>query len=120
MNTAAGGVPYAAFLGVIAPLYDEEDCPSLWQGLYELHEDDDPTILLDFVMWLVDDDLTAASFTGHVNCLDSYVLKPHLDRATRLGDSTTLDDTFKEKVPLQEAADFDSPSACPFYDQFAP
>ena len=120
VNEAAGGVPYAAYLAVIAPLYDEEDWPSLWQGLYELHEYDDPTILLDFAMWLVDDDLTAASFTLHVNCLDSFVLKPHLGRATRLDDSTTFDDIFEEKVPLQEAADFDSPSACPFYDQFAP
>jgi len=120
VNETAGGVPYAAYLGVIAPLYDEEDWPSLWQGLHDLYEYDDPAILLDFVMWLVDDDLTAANFTGHVNCLDSFVLKPHLDRATRLGDSTTFDDIFEEKVPLQEAADFDSPRACPFYDQFAP
>ena len=120
VNSAAGGVPYAAFLGVVSTLYDEEEWPSLWQGLHELQEDDDPTILLEFVMWQLDDDPTAANFTGHVNCLDGFALKPGLDRATRLDDSVVFETISEDKLPLQEAADFDSASACPFYDQFAP
>ncbi len=120
VNDAAGGVPYAAFLGVVSTLYDEEEWPSLWQGLHELQDDDDPTILLGYVMWQLDDDPTAVNFTGHVNCLDSFALKPKLDRATRLDDSAVFDALSKERYPLIEASDFDFPSACPFYDQFAP
>ncbi|MCY3544984.1 MAG: alpha/beta fold hydrolase [Chloroflexi bacterium] len=120
VNDAAGGVPDAAFLGVVSTLYDETDWHSLWQGLYELQEEDDPTILLGYVMWQLDDDPTAANFTGHVNCLDSFALKPELDRATRLDDSAVFDVLSKERYPLIEASDFDFPSACPFYDQFAP
>ena len=120
VNDAAGGVPYAAFLGLVTPLYDERDWHDLWQALHELHEDDDPTILLEFAMWQLDDDPTAANFTGHVNCLDSFALKPELDRATRLDDSAVFDAAAEERFPLLEAADSDFPSACPFYDQFAP
>ena len=120
VNSAAGGVPYAAYLGVVSTLYDEGEWPLLWQGLHELQEDDDPTILLEFVMWQLDDDPTATNFTAHVNCLDGFVLKPGLDRATRLDDSVVFEGISEEKLPLQEAADFDSASACPFYDQFAP
>ena len=120
VNSAAGDVPYAAHLGVISTLYDEEGWPLLWQGLHELNEDEDPTILLEFVMWQLDDDPTAANFTAHVNCLDGFVLKPGLDRATRLDDSIVFERISEEKLSLQEAADFDFASACPFYDQFAP
>ena len=120
MNEAAGGVPYAAYLAVVTPLYDEEEWPSLWQGLHDLYEDDDPAILTEFVNRQLDDEPTAANFTAHINCLDSFVLKPHLDRATRLDDQVAFEAISEEKLPLQEAADFDSASACPFYDQFAP
>ena len=120
VNEAAGGVPYAAYMAVVTPLYDEEDWPLLWQGLYELYEDDDTEILLEFVNRQLDDEPTAANFTAHVNCLDGFALKPHLDRATRLDDWVVFEALSEEKLPLQEAADFDSPSACPFYDQFAP
>ena len=120
VNSAAGGVPYAAFLGVVTPLYNEAEWPDLWQSLYELNEEDDPTILLEFVMWQLDDEPTAANFTAHVNCLDSFALKPELDRATRLDDSVVFDAIAAERFPLIEAADFDFPSSCPFYDQFAP
>ena len=120
VNAAAGGVPYAALLGLITPLYDEEEWPDLWQALHELYEDDDPTLLLEFAMWQLDDDPTAANFAGHVNCLDSFALKPELDRATRLDDSAVFDAAAEDRFPLIEAADSDFPSACPFYDQFAP
>ena len=120
VNSAAGGVPYAAFLGVVTPLYNEAEWPDLWQGLYELNEEDDPTILLKFVMRQLDDEPTAVNFTAHVNCLDGFALRPELDRTTRLDDSIVFEAAFEEKFPLVEAADSDFPSACPFYDQFAP
>ena len=120
VNSAVGGVPYAAFLGVVTPLYNEAQWPDLWQSLYELHENDDPTILLEFVRRQLDEDPTAANFTAHVNCLDDFMLKPELDRATRLDDSVVIDAASAEKFPLIEAADTNFPSACPFYDQFAP
>ncbi len=120
VNDAAGGVPYAAFLGLVTPLYDEDEWPVLWQALHELNENDDPTILLRFVNRQLDDDPTAANFTAHVNCLDGFALEPELDRATRLDDSVVFDEAYKEEFPLLDAAVFDFPSACPFYDQFAP
>ena len=120
VNAAAGDVPYAAFLGVVTFLYDEARWPVLWQALHELNEDDDPAIILEFVKWQLDEEPTAANFTAHVNCLDGFVLKPGLDRSTRLDDSVVFDAVFEEKFPLIEAIDSDFPSACPFYDQFAP
>ena len=120
VNSAAGGVPDAAFLGVITPLYNEEEWLWLWQGLHELQEDDDPTILLEFAMRQLNEEPTAANFTSHVNCLDGFALEPELDRATRLDDSVVYDAIAAEKFPLIEAADSDFPSACLFYDQFAP
>ena len=110
VNSAAGGVPYAAFLGVITPLYNEAEWSDLWQGLYELNEEDDPTILLEFARWQLDDEPTAANFTAHVNCLDGFALEPELDRATRLDDSKVFDAVSpKRKFPLVEAADSDFP-----------
>ena len=120
VNSAAGDVPNAGFLAVLTPLYGEELWPALWQGLYELNENDDPGILLEFAAIQLGDDLTAPNFTAHVNCLDGLVLYPELDRATRLDDSVVFDAVAEQKFPLIEAADSDSPSACPFYDQFAP
>ena len=120
VNSAAGDVPDAGFLAVLTPLYGEELWPALWKGLYELNENDDPGILLEFAAIQLGDDLTAPNFTAHVNCLDGLVLYPELDRATRLDDSVVFDAVAEQKFPLIEAADSDSPSACPFYDQFAP
>ena len=120
VNSAAGYVPNAGFLAVLTPLYGEELWPALWKGLYELNENDDPGILLEFAAIQLGDDLTAPNFTAHVNCLDGLVLYPELDRATRLDDSVVFDAVAEQKFPLIEAADSDSPSACPFYDQFAP
>ena len=120
INTAVGGVPYAAYLGVLSTLYDEADRTELWQGLFELYEEDNPAILVEYVEWQLDDDPTAANFTSHVNCLDGFALKPHLDRATRLDDSQAYETASEVDLPLLEAAEIDSASVCPFYDQFAP
>ena len=48
VNAAADNNPLAGAYGVVSALYSEEDWPLLWQGLFELNESDDPSILLDF------------------------------------------------------------------------
>ena len=120
VNRAAGDVPDAGFLAVLTPLYSEELWPALWKGLYELNENDDPAILLKFAGIQLGDDLTAPNFTAHVNCLDGLVLYPELDRATRFEDSDLIDEAIAERLPLIDAIYPSAPSACSFYDQFAP
>ena len=120
VNEAAGGNAAAGFIGVVTPLYSEEYWHILWAGLFELHENDDPGILLALAEVQLGEDPTAASFTEHVNCLDGFALKPELDRVTKLADSALLDARVRERLPLIWAANPSVPSACPFYDQFAP
>ena len=120
VNDAAGGVPAAGFLGVVTTLYDENLWPVLWEGLHALSEYGDPGVLLDMARVQLGEDPTAPSFTEHVNCLDDLALRPELDRATRLSDSALLKARVREELPLIAAASPFGPSACPFYDQFAP
>ena len=105
---------------MISTLYSEEDWPLLWQGLFELKESEDPSILLEFARRQLGSEPAAASFTDHVNCLDDWVLRPELDRTTRLDDSKIIDATLEEMFPLLAAMGLSFPSPCPFYDQFAP
>ncbi|WP_419845933.1 alpha/beta fold hydrolase [Candidatus Poriferisocius sp.] len=120
VNQAASGNPWARVLGVILTLYNEDSWPLLWQGLFQLHEKDDPSILLEFALRQLGDDPTAASFTEHVNCLDDLALYPELDRDTRLADAAAIEAVVEERFPLLALIDPSFPSACPFYDQFAP
>ena len=120
VNAAAGNHPLAGVFGVISTLYSEEYWPSLWDGLFELNQNDDPFILLDFASIQLGPEPTLASFTGHVNCLDSWILPPVLDRATLLDDIEVVDTTIKEMFPLLALLDPSFHNACPFYDQFAP
>ena len=122
VNTAIDN-PQGGLFGVITTvLYDESTWPDLWQGLYDLNENDDPSILAGYAMiQLLGSDPRGASFTSHVNCLDKWVLDPELDRATQLDDRPIFDAAIKDMFPLlavMEGAFF--PEACPFYDQFAP
>ena len=120
VNSAADDNPGAGFLGVISALYSEEDWPQLRQGLFELNENDDPSILLEFARINLPPEPAAASFTGHVNCLDRWVLYPELDRATQLDDSKISDATLEEMFPLLALMDPSLADVCLFYDQFAP
>ena len=121
VNDAAGGHPHAGYFGVFSALYDEASWPTLWQGLFDLNENDDPTVLLDLArfQW-IGDDPGAVRFTGHVRCLDSWVLPPVLDRATRLEESAAIKAATESVAPLLNAADRPYLGICPFYDQFAP
>ncbi len=120
VNSAADDNPEAGFLGVISALYSEEDWPQLWQGLFELNENDDPSILLDFARINLSPEPAATSFADHVNCLDDWVLHPELDRTTLLEDYIIIEATFEEMFPLLASMDPLFLSPCPFYDQFAP
>ena len=120
VNSAVDDHPLAGVYGVISSLYSEEDWPLLWQGLFELNENDDPSILLDFARVQLGSEPAAASFAGHVNCLDDWALHSELDRTTQLDDSKIIDATLEEMFPLLAAMGLSFPSPCPFYDQFAP
>ena len=120
VNQGARGNPWAGVLGVILTLYSEDFWPLLWQGLFQLHENDDPSILLEFALLQLGDDPAAASFTEHVNCLDGLALYPELDRDTRLADAAAFEAVIEERFPLLALMDPSFPSACPFYNQFAP
>ena len=112
--------PLAGLYGVLTTLYSEEFWPFLWLGLYLLEEHDDPSLLTDFASVQYGEDPGAARFVGHVNCLDGWVLLPDLGRQVQLEDSEILDAIIEERFPLLAAMEFSTPSACPFYDQFAP
>ena len=128
VNAAADDNPDAGLAGVISTLYSEEDWPGLWQGLFELNENDDPSILLDFARRNLPLEPEAADLTGHINCLDRWVLYPELDRTIQLDDSIPIAATIEEMFPLLAAIGFPLVAArgpsflspCPFYDQFAP
>ena len=120
VNAAADDNPDAGLAGVISTLYSEEDWPGLWQGLFELNENDDPSILLDFARTNLPLEPDAADLTGHINCLDRWVLYPELDRTIQLDDSIPIAATIEEMFPLLAARGPSFLSPCPFYDQFAP
>ena len=117
---AAAENPQAGALGVITTLYDELLWPFLYEGLFELNENDDPSLLVNIASIQLGDEPAAASFTAHVNCLDNWALYPGLDRATRLDDEITAEAVITEQLPLLAVMDLSFPSPCPFYDQFAP
>ncbi len=120
---AALGHPQAGLFGVLSTLYNEQDWPVLWQALYELNENNDPSILRESAEFqFVGQDPGKARLAPHVNCLDSWSLHPELDRATQLADDAIVTSEMSEKLPLLAAIRPYSrlASACPFYDQFVP
>ena len=112
--------PLAGLYGVLTTLYSEDFWQYLWLGLYLLQEEDDPSLLTNFASAQYGDDPGAARFVSHVNCLDGWVLGPELARETHLEESDIVDAIIEERFPLLAAMLFSVPSACPFYDQFAP
>ncbi len=121
VNAAADNHPEAGVFGVVSNLYSEEQWPDLWQGLFELNENDDPALLLESakIQWL-GGEFGEARLADHVNCLDAWVLHPEVDRASQLDDSVVTEALVEEQLPLITAANPFSVGACPFYDQFAP
>ena len=123
VNAAAGNIPEAGTWGVASTLYSEKGWRDLWQGLFELNENDDPSILLKYAeKQFPDQGPTAARFSDHVNCLDNWSLHPELARSARLDDAAGVAAAFKERIPLLAVLRSYSwlVNACPFYDRFAP
>ncbi|MCY3894948.1 MAG: alpha/beta fold hydrolase [Chloroflexi bacterium] len=121
VNEASGNHSDAAWFAVVSPLYAEFLWPVLWDALYLLNEHDDPSILLEFADFQWEEDgPRVARMPEHVGCLDSWVLHPDLDRATRLADGEAFDAALDEQLPLLTLLGRPLFSPCPFYDQFAP
>ena len=120
VNQAASDNPVAGALGVVTTLYSRDYWPLLWRGLFDLHEKNDPSILLEFALLHLDEDPSAANFTAHVNCLDGLALYPELDRETLLADAVAIEAVMEQQFPLLDLIDPQFPNACLFYDQFAP
>lgn len=113
---AAGGHPLAGVLSVITPLYSEETWPYLWIGYALLVEADDPSLLAEFARFQLGDSAGGTTFVEHVNCLDSWVLNPQLDRDVRLSDERAMEEAVRRELPLLAHLEFAAPGACPFYD----
>lgn len=114
-----GGVPFAGALGVITTLYSEQTWPLLWDALEDLVEFDDPSILGELALFQLDDP-GQPSFTGYVNCLDSWSIYPDVDRAERLGDTIALSEQVAADLPLLAMMDTIAFDQCPFLDSIAP
>ena len=63
VNTAADDHPLAGLFGVVSTLYSEETWPSLWFGLFDLNENDDPSTLLEFARIQLGPEPAAARIT---------------------------------------------------------
>ena len=113
---ATGGNPLAGALAIITPLYSEEAWPYLWIGYALLVEEDDPSILAEFARFQLGDSNGGTTFVEHVNCLDSWVLNPQLDRHVRLSDEEAMEQAVRLELPLLAHLEFAAPGTCPFYD----
>lgn len=111
-----GGNPTAGLLSVITPLYDQAEWPDLWAGFAALVEQGDPSILADFALRQLGDSAGGTTVTAHVNCLDSWVLHPQLDRSVRLADVAALRDAMRRELPLLAQIDAQPYDTCAFYD----
>ncbi|MFT7473781.1 MAG: pimeloyl-ACP methyl ester carboxylesterase, partial [Verrucomicrobiales bacterium] len=115
--------PSAAFLAVITPLYNEASWPGLWEALADLQERDDPTRFSDFAVFQLGDDPGVVNNTGHINCLDSWALRPEKDREQRLAEDEeffAIEDQLVEEFPLLGAIEAGRSSTCSFFDTIAP
>ena len=113
---ATGGNPLAGALSIITPLYSEESWPYLWIGYAMLVEDGDPSLLAEFALFQLGDSGGGTTFVEHVNCLDSWVLNPQLDRHVRLSDEKAMEEAVRRELPLLAHLEFTAPGTCPFYD----
>ncbi len=111
--------PAAGFLGLITTLYSEDFWYLLYEGVAALVDNDDPSLFAELARFQLDDP-SQPSFTGHVNCLDNWVVEAALDRTTRLSDEAALNSAIATELPLLNAMDISIFDLCPFYDLIAP
>ncbi len=113
---ATGGNPVAGALAIITPLYSQESWPYLWIGYALLVEEGDPSLLAEFARYQLGDSSGGTTFVEHVNCLDSWVLYPQLDRSLRISDERAMEEAVRRELPLLAHLEFAAPGTCPFYD----
>ena len=117
---AAHGNPAAGGLGVLTALYSEDYWPLLWQAMADLVERDDPSLLAELAKIQLGDSTGGTTLTAHINCLDSWVIHPQLDRSVRIGDEVSTWAAVSERLSLITVLGLRIPTACPFYDLIAP
>ncbi len=115
---ATNGNPLSGVLGLILTIYSEQTWPDLWEGLAALVERNDPSMFAAYASLYFEEDFGGTTFTEHVNCLDSWVLYPQIDRETRLGDQVAGDAAFAAQLPLLSLLEPNAASTCYFYDTF--
>ena len=113
---ATGGNPMAGALSILTPLYSREAWPYLWDGYSRLVEDGDTSVLAEFALLQLGDTTGGITFTEHVNCLDSWMLNPQLDRTVRLSDESAMVEAVRRELPLLAYLDTSAPNTCAFYD----
>ena len=113
---ATGGNPLAGALSIITTLYSQESWPYLWIGYALLVEDGDPSLLAELALFQLGDSSGGTTFVEHVNCLDSWMLDPQLDRHVRLSDERAMEEAVHRELPLLAHLEFTAPGTCPFYD----
>ena len=119
VNEASANNPSAGFLGLITPLYSESLWPQLYQGLADLTERNDPSIIAELAEFQLGPDPGAVNVTGFINCLDGWALQPEFDRQAQLqasADFFAISDQLDEEFPLLAPVEGDLASTCPFMD----
>ncbi len=113
---ATGGNPLAGALSIITTLYSQQSWPYLWIGYALLVEDGDPSLLAELALFQLGDSSGGTTFVEHVNCLDSWMLDPQLDRHVRLSDERAMEEAVHRELPLLAHLELAAPGTCPFYD----
>jgi len=100
---AAGGDKSAVLPSLNGFLYQQASWPVLHEAVFELVENDDPSLMLEvgYANSTLGADPTAANFTEHVNCLDSWALDPEQSIADLLQDAERLEDKAQAVVELE-------------------
>ena len=113
------GHPAAGALAVITTLYAESLWPLLWNGLSDLVENNNSATLAQLAKLQIGEKGNGvATFTEHVNCLDSWILQSGMDRDMRIAQWTAEVDALKTQLPLLSHLDVAFVSVCPFYDAY--
>ena len=120
VSDALDGHPAAGALAVITTLYAESLWPLLWNGLSDLVENDNPAPLAQLAKLQIGEKGNGvATFTEHVNCLDSWILQSDMDSDMRIAQWILEVDALKTKLRLLSHLDIAFISICPFYDAYS-
>lgn len=110
----------SVYLAIYGFLYTESTWPELWDALHALREEDDPSLFIESIS-RAGTAQGEVSFTGHVNCLDSWTLFSDITTKGELALEIELDEPLDEHVeknyPLYAAIDIDGQqSECNYFE----